>query len=188
MTTAGVLHNFYLFRGAPPTDVAALEARAQRVHYLPNELVFREGEEAEGLYLVEFGTIEIFCCGDQTPLFTVGSAGGFGEVAFFDRGTRPASARTREASHLIRISFAALTAVLEERPAMAVVVYRNACTFLAKRLRRMLSAVSFTHELSQQRGGSDEYARGPGHTRDGESGPAQGRGNVTDIEKWRSGK
>ncbi len=159
MNRFGVLHNFYLFRDATPGDVAALEARVQRRHCRPHELVFSEGEEADALYLVELGTVEIFCCGDLTPLFMVGTGGGFGEVAFFDRGRRPASAVAQEATHLIRIPFATLASVLEERPAMACKVYRNACTFLARRLRSTLSALSFAHELSQHRGAGSQDAR-----------------------------
>ena len=146
-----LLKNFYLFRGVPPDDLAVVEACAERKQYAPAELIFREGEEADAMYFVELGTVEILKISTGvTILVSVGSGGGFGEIAFFDRGKRPASARATEASHLIRIPFAALTRLLEQRPSLAAGFCHNACLFLAKRLRRILFDLSFARELNER--------------------------------------
>ncbi len=151
MTDQGLLKNFYLFRGLAANDLAAVEACAERKHCAPAELIFREGEEADALYVVELGTVEIVKVGaGVTVLVSVGSGGGFGEIAFFDRGKRPASARAAEASHLIRVPFAALARVLEHRPSLALAFCHNACSFLAKRLRRVLQDLSFARELNER--------------------------------------
>ncbi len=151
MTDQGLLKNFYLFRGIAANDLAAVEACAERKHCAPAELIFREGEEADAMYFVELGTVEIIKIGTGvTVLVAVGSGGGFGEIAFFDRGKRPASARAREASHLIRIPFAALTRVLDQRPSLAATFGLNACSFLAKQLRRVLADLSFARELNER--------------------------------------
>ena len=145
------LKNFYVCRGMGEDDLAVLEACAERKQCGPGELIFREGEEADAMYVVELGTVEIIKAdGPMTALVTIGSGGGFGEIAFFDRGKRPASARASEASHLIRIPFAALTRVLEQRPSLAAVFCHNACSFLAKRLRRILLELSFARELNER--------------------------------------
>jgi len=149
METHHLLKRFYLFRNADTDDIDALGARCERQHCAARELVFREGDPVDALYLVELGTIEIIkASADVTVLITVGSGGGFGEVAFFDRDPRPASARAREASHLIKIPFTALTQTLEQRPSLARVFYPNACVFLAKRLRRTLLDLSFAREIN----------------------------------------
>ncbi len=151
MTHGASLKKFYLFRAAAPNDLAAVEACAERKHCAPAELIFREGEEADAMYVVELGTVEIIkTTAGMTALLTIGSGGGFGEIAFFDRGKRPASARASEASHVIRIPFAALTRVLEQRPSLAAVFCHNACSFLAKRLRRILLDLSFARELNER--------------------------------------
>ena len=151
MTDKGLLKKFYLFRGVVPDDLAVVEACAERKHCAPAELIFREGEEADAMYFVELGTVEIMKISTGvTVLVMVGSGDGFGEIAFFDRGKRPATARAQEASHLIRIPFAALTQVLKQRPSLARVFYHNACVFLAKRLRRTLVDLSFARALNER--------------------------------------
>jgi CRP-like cAMP-binding protein len=148
MVTHRLLKRFYLFRNAEADDIDALEARSERRHYASSELIFREGDPADALYLVELGTIEIIRVSvDLTVLITVGSGGSFGELSFFDRGARPAAARAREASHLIKIPFTALAQTLEQRPRLAQVFYPNASAFLATRLRRTLLDLSFAREL-----------------------------------------
>ena len=151
MTERGLLKNFYLFRNMAPDDLAAVEACAERKHCMAAEVIFWEGEEADAMYFVELGTVEIIKIGAGiTALVTVSTGGGFGEVAFFDRGKRPATARASEASHLIRIPFAALTRVLEQRSSLAAVFCHNAHVFLAKRLRRTLLDLSFARELNER--------------------------------------
>jgi CRP/FNR family cyclic AMP-dependent transcriptional regulator len=144
-----LLKRFYLFRDAETEDLEILEARCDRRHCGRNELIFREGEPADALYLVEFGTVDIIrTTADVTVLVSVGSGGGFGEIGFFDHGPRPASARAREASHLVKIPFSALARTLEQRPTLGRVFYPNACAFLATRLRRSLLDLSFARELN----------------------------------------
>jgi glutaminase len=149
MINHGQLKRFYLFRNAEADDVGILEARCERRHCAQNEQIFREGDPADALYLVQIGTVEIGkTTAAATALITVGSGGSFGEVGFFDHGPRPASARAREASHLIRVPFRALAVTLEQRPALARVFYPNACAFLALRVRRTLVDLSFARELN----------------------------------------
>jgi CRP-like cAMP-binding protein len=81
--------------------------------------------------------------GKETVFVTMGSGQGFGELSFFEHGTRPAAAYAREPTHLLRIPFARLSQVLAERPELALLVYRNACAFLAKHIRRM--ALTLNH-------------------------------------------
>jgi CRP-like cAMP-binding protein len=152
MTTQGSLQNFFLFHGTDSDDLVVLEAHAERKHCLPAEVIFREGEEADAMYFVELGTVRLVkVANGVTVLVTVGSGGSFGAIAFFDRGRRPATALAQEASHLIRLPFTTLAHVLEQRPPLAQIFYRNACALLAKRFRRTLIDLSFAHELNEQR-------------------------------------
>ena len=148
MKTRELLKSFYLFRGAEAADLAAVEAVVEPARYAPGEAIFHEGDEATAMYLVELGTIEVVQ--GVTVLATLGSGGAFGELAFFDPGKRSAAARTREASHVIGVPFAALTQTLAPRPALALVFHRNACAFLARRLRQTSLDLSFSRELNRQ--------------------------------------
>jgi hypothetical protein len=88
----------------------------------PAILVYSEGEVADALFLIEMGTADITPMGKETVFVTMGSGQGFGELSFFERGPRPASAYAREPTHLLRIPFARLSQVLAERPELALLV------------------------------------------------------------------
>lgn len=130
-----LLKNFYLFTGVTSNDLNAVEAIIERKGYIAGDPVYSEGDVADALFLIEMGTVDIVPKGKETVFATIGSGQGFGELAFFERGNRPASAHTRERSYLLRIPFDRFSKVLAERPALALLVYRNACAFFAKHFR-----------------------------------------------------
>jgi CRP-like cAMP-binding protein len=137
MNNHELLKNFYLFTDATANDLRALEALGERRVCIAGDLIYRAGEAADALFLIEMGTVDIMPLGKETVFATMGSGQGFGELAFFEPGPRPAAAYAREPSHLVRIPFARLSQVFAERPELALLVYRNACMFFAKHIRRM---------------------------------------------------
>jgi CRP-like cAMP-binding protein len=137
-----LLKNFYLFADATADDVRALEAICEPRVCIGGDLVYHEGDVADALFLIEMGTVDITPRGRETVFVSMGSGQGFGELAFFERGPRPAEAYARESSRLLRIPFARLSQVLTERPALGLLVYRNACAFFAKHIRRMASTMN----------------------------------------------
>ena len=132
-----LLKNYYLFTGVTSNDLQALDAIVDRKTYIAGDLVYSEGDVADALFLIEMGTVDIVPKGKETVFTTVGGGQGFGELSYFERGTRPASASTRERTYLLRIPYERLSKVLAERPALALLVYRNACAFFANHLRTM---------------------------------------------------
>jgi CRP-like cAMP-binding protein len=132
-----LLKNFYLFAGVTSNDLQALDAIAERKAYIAGDLVYSEGDIADALFIVEMGTVDIVPEGKEIVFTTIGSGQGFGELAFFERGNRPASAYTRERTYLLRMPYEALSKVLAERPSLALLIYRNACAFFAKHFRTM---------------------------------------------------
>ena len=132
-----LLKNFYLFAGVTSNDLEALEAIVERKSYIAGDLVYSEGEIADALFLIEMGAVDIMTRGKEIVFTTVGSGQGFGELAFFERGTRPASASARERTYLLRIPYERFSKVLAERPELALLIYRNACAFFAKHFRMM---------------------------------------------------
>ena len=132
-----LIKNFYLFNGVAAKDLQALEAIAERKSYIAGDLVYDEGDVADALFLIEMGAVDIVPRGKETVFATIGSGQGFGELSFFERGKRPASASARERTYLLRIPYERLSKVFAERPELALSVYRNACAFFAKHLRAM---------------------------------------------------
>jgi CRP/FNR family transcriptional regulator, cyclic AMP receptor protein len=135
--------NFYLFTDATANDLRALEAIGEPRVCIAGDLVYNAGEVADAMFLIEMGTVDIMPMGKETVFTTMGSGQGFGELSFFEPGPRPASAYAHEPSRLLRIPFARLSQVLAERPELALLVYRNACMFFAKHIRRM--ALTLNH-------------------------------------------
>jgi CRP-like cAMP-binding protein len=132
-----LLKGIYLFQDATSDDLASLAGIAARREYLQGDLVFNEGDEADAMFVVEMGTVDLVPGGKDLAVITVGTGQSFGEVAFFKRGKRPGSARTREVSRILRIPFDRLETLLAGRPAFAMGFYRNACGFLAKHLQAL---------------------------------------------------
>ncbi len=132
-----LLKNFYLFTGVTSNDLQALEAIVDRKVYIAGDHVYNEGEVADTLFLVQMGTVDIVPKQKEKVFATIGSGHGFGELAFFERGTRPASALARERTHILQIPYERLSKVLSERPELALIVYRNACSFFAKHFRAL---------------------------------------------------
>jgi CRP-like cAMP-binding protein len=130
-----LLKNFYLFTGATSNDLNALEAIVERKSYIAGDPVYSEGDVADALFLIEMGTVDIMPQGKEMVFATIGGGQGFGELAFFERGNRPAAAYTRERSYLLRIPFERFSKLLADRPDFALLVYRNACAFFAKHFR-----------------------------------------------------
>jgi len=74
--------------------------------YYPGEIVFREGEPGDVIYLVERGLVEIWR-GSPTSKIVLGTipAGGiFGEMAIFDGGPRVANATILEEAVLVVVA------------------------------------------------------------------------------------
>jgi CRP-like cAMP-binding protein len=137
-----LLKSLYFFRDAGKEDLASLAEIVSVRNYAQGELVFNEGDEANAMFVVEMGTVDIVPAGKERAVVTIGSGQSFGEIAFFSRGKRPASARAKEMSRIVSIPFDHLEPLLEQRPALAISLYRNACAFLAKHLRTLLSELN----------------------------------------------
>ena len=140
-----LLKNFYLFTEATVNDLRALDAIAEPAVCIAGDLVYSEGQVADALFLIEMGTVDIMPRGKETVFTTMGSGQGFGELSFFEQGPRPAAAYAREPTRLLRIPFARFSQVLAERPELALLVYRNACAFFAKHLRRMALTLDYRY-------------------------------------------
>ena len=137
MDSMELLKQIYIFRGAAYSDLRALAEIAELCVYAPGSFVYSAGDTADALFVVEVGTVDVVPQDNESAFATIGAGQSFGELSFFEDSVRPASARVREQSHIVKISFERFSGLLTERPEFALVVYRNACAFLAKHFRGM---------------------------------------------------
>ena len=103
-------------------------------------VIFREGDQADGLYGVLEGRVVVMVDspdGKELILNTFGPGTFFGEIAFFDGRGRTARAVARERSRLIFLARASFLPFLRQRPAAALRII----AFLCERLRRTTQLV-----------------------------------------------
>lgn len=100
--------------------MAALAGQVVRRVYGRNELIFSQGDEGDGLYVVESGHVGISrqnADGDEL-IITIQEPGEyFGELALFDREPRSAAATAVEGASLLFLSREAFRDFLEAHPA-----------------------------------------------------------------------
>jgi CRP/FNR family cyclic AMP-dependent transcriptional regulator len=110
-------------------DVRGLDAT---IALRPGEFLFREGDEADALFIVSSGTLRIM---SGAVVYEVVHGGGIvGEMAIIDRGA-PRSASVIAGTHarLVRIDADDFLALISTAPDFALMVMR----VMARRLRLM---------------------------------------------------
>ena len=132
-----LLTHVYLFRGATSEDLAALASIVERKVTIAGDRVYAEGDEPDAMFLIEMGRVDLGPEQRDTAIVTLGSGQAFGELGFFARGRRLVSAYAREPTHMLRLAFNKLSKLLDERPALALIVYRNACRYFAAHFGQM---------------------------------------------------
>ncbi len=96
-------------------------------------MLFREGDESNGMYVIRRGKILIFLDkgGNEIPLVTVGEGAMVGEMALFDKKPRSASARALDEVEVTIISNEDFTKILKQIPKWFVTLMAT----LSSRLR-----------------------------------------------------
>ena len=119
---------FDLFNYVPGPDRAVLEALLARTIHAQGDVIFHEGDEAQAMYAVEDGSVEIVKDNGRTVIATLEKGDAFGELAFFDGRPRSAAARARQPTVVLSLPYAGLREFLAARPALALAFFRNAAT------------------------------------------------------------
>jgi len=97
-----------IFSDLPPAERAALASEFAMLQLVRGEVLVRQGDQADALYIVESGRFEVTVAGRDAPLAELGAGAPIGEIAFFAGGTRTATvsaARDSVVMKLTRIQF-----------------------------------------------------------------------------------
>ena len=124
-----------LFGGLPKDGLDAIESIARERRYGRGELIFSEGEEADGFYVVAEGKVKVFKLspeGKEHILHIFGSGEPFGEVPVFTGRSFPASAQALAKSRLVFFPRNAFVDLISKTPSLAL----NLLGVLAMRLRQ----------------------------------------------------
>lgn len=130
-----------LFRVLPAEAQLHLAAQARFETFPAETLLFQEGDEGDGCYLILSGKIRVHVSetdGKDMLIVQLGAGDLLGEMALLDGGPRSASATTMAPAQTLFISRASFDALLEEHPLFMKPLLR----LLTGRLRATVSQLT----------------------------------------------
>ncbi|CAB5029904.1 MAG: Crp/Fnr family transcriptional regulator [Actinobacteria bacterium] len=143
MSHASIIASSEFFSAASPAVIDSIAASAQEKNLVRGDVLFKEGDAPDALYIVLSGRIAIAI--DNKPLDSRESVVAlmvegnlFGDLALLDGGARSALARALEPSTVLRIPYSAVEPQLSSNPDLLWGITR----VLARRLRAMDEALA----------------------------------------------
>ncbi len=124
-----------LFSVLHPTDLRVLASKFHLVRYRRGDVIFREGETAERLFLIGDGRVKLSTAsptGQELLIGVLGKGQIFGELEVIEHGPRAMDARAMEDAEVYAFGADVFWTMLENRPALA----RRLLELMARRLRR----------------------------------------------------
>jgi CRP/FNR family transcriptional regulator len=112
-----------LFANLSPEDLRRVADIASMRRFAKKESVFREGERAEGFFVVAEGRVKVFKLsedGKEQVLHLIGPGQSFAEATIFEGGTYPAHAEALESCDLVFLPKRPFTDMLERNPRIAL--------------------------------------------------------------------
>jgi CRP/FNR family transcriptional regulator, cyclic AMP receptor protein len=123
-----------IFHKLTPEESDKLEAGILERAYEKGQMVFKQGDASESLYVVKSGEIEIFVTGENGEMILADFCDGnfFGELGLLDGEMRSAGARAVEDSVLLTLPRSVVIDFLHKNPAAALRIL----SVVTSRLRR----------------------------------------------------
>ena len=141
MTSQELLANIPLFESLTPEDLDALAKRVEEADFDASDVIFKQGDKGESLFLIDEGAVEISYGEGRTRivLSTLFPGQYFGELSLFDGAPRSATATAIKRSRLMRLDRDDLVDFVNKNPAAAMRIIAE----MSERLRQ-------TNELMSQ--------------------------------------
>lgn len=130
------LKKINLFEGLSVSELAAVASVTEEIVYPPGEIVIKEGETGETMYLIIKGEVSVIKGqekGREIELDRIGAGAYFGEMALFEDVVRSASIRTEKETHLLVLHQLEFSEIVREYPQIALQI----CKEFSGRLRRL---------------------------------------------------
>jgi len=129
-----LLANVPLFESLTPEDLHSLARRLENVEYAENDVIFRQGDAGNSLFLIEEGAVDISYGDGKARVLLAHLFPGqyFGELAVFDNAPRSATATATRLSRLVRLDRDDLVDFVNKNPAAALRIIAE----MSERLRQ----------------------------------------------------
>lgn len=118
-----------LFRSIPGEELSHIAQITDEVEFNPQQLVFKEGDQGDAMYLIVDGTVKVHS-GDHV-FAELGSKQCFGEMSILDSEPRSASITALSELSLLKIRREDFTEILAEKPEISQGIIK----VLTRRLR-----------------------------------------------------
>jgi hypothetical protein len=131
-----LLRGIEIFEALSVSELAAVASVTEEITCPSGDIVIKEGETGETMYLIIKGEVSVIK--DQgktheTELDRIGSGDYFGEMALFEDIQRSATVRTEQESRLLVLHKQEFKEIVREYPQIAL----NICKVLSKRMRKL---------------------------------------------------
>jgi len=134
-----------LFGKLPSDVVSSLALELRRIELAPGELLWRQGEAAGALHLVESGRLTVTASGPgerEVELTTVGPGEVLGELPLLAGGEHAASVRAVELASVLALDRSRFRALLSSLDPSAEALRRRLLDVVCERLRRQHAHLS----------------------------------------------
>jgi len=131
-----LLRGIEIFEALSVSELAAVASVTEEIVCPPGDIVIKEGETGETMYLIIKGEVSVIK--DQgekheIELDRIGSGDYFGEMALFEDVLRSATIRTEQESRLLVLHKQEFKEIVREYPQIAL----NICKVLSGRIRKL---------------------------------------------------
>jgi diguanylate cyclase (GGDEF)-like protein len=159
---AGFLSRVGIFSLLDPEETARVAGYLDPVELASGDVLFREGDPGDNLYIIRSGRIRIgirLPDGSEHRLAELGAGDFLGEMSIFDHAPRSATCRALEATSLLALSKDEFSAIIAEQPRIALKLMYRMLNVATQRLRdtgQIASDMVLWGEGAQKRAITDE--------------------------------
>lgn len=129
------LRNIPLFAGLPTARLKLIAYTAEVVQFEPGEVIVRQGDPADAVYIIAEGEAEVWVTDDHggdIQLNTMGRHSLFGEIAVLGHGRRTTTVKAKDRVATFKLSAKLFLDLVRQSPEIGIQVM----TVLAQRLER----------------------------------------------------
>jgi CRP-like cAMP-binding protein len=130
------LKGIEIFEALSVSELAAVASVTEEIVHPPGEIVIKEGDAGETMYLLikgEVSVIKVQGEDHEIELDRIGAGDYFGEMALFEDVKRSATIRTEQESRLLVLHKQEFKEIVREYPQIAL----NICKVLSGRIRKL---------------------------------------------------
>jgi len=132
-----VLRGSPLFEMLSEAEIQVLAELSRPRRFAPGEIVFREGDAGDSLFVLASGEAEVVVGGGgkERVIAVLGANGSFGEMSLIDREVRSATVRAKGDCVALQFSADSFTAFRKRSRDGFTLFLVNVCRVLSSRLR-----------------------------------------------------